>query len=58
MATDTQPVNNPGSYRRETTYGYYDLDLTHCSYASGDKAGWYALHYSYKPSTTVKADDG
>ena len=58
MATDTQPVNNPGSYGRETTHGYYDLDLTHCSYASGDKAGWYALHYSHKPSTTVKADDG
>ena len=57
-ATDTQPVKNPGSYRREATHGYYNLDLTHCSYASGDKAGWYALHYSHKPSTTVKADDG
>ena len=25
---------------------------------SGDKAGWYALHNSHKPVTTVKAEDG
>ena len=52
--TASQTVNTPGTYSKSPTHGYYTLNLTNCSYSSGNNAGWYAL--GTKPSTTVQAN--
>ena len=54
--TASQTATGPGTYKKDTTHGYYSLNPTHCSYSSGDKDGWYAL--GSKLSTTFKADSG
>ena len=51
--TKSQTVTAPGTYSKSPGYGYYTLNLTNCSYKSGDKAGWYALGST--PTTTVAA---
>ena len=56
--TKTVTVNGPGTpdtYDNSPTYGYYDLDLTHCHHDSGNNTGWYTL--DTKPYTTVQADN-
>lgn len=54
--TASRVITGPGTYSVSSTYGYYDVKLTHCQYHSGDQAGWYPL--GTVPSTLVYADSG
>ena len=39
--TIVETLSEPKTYKKDTTHGYYYLDLTNCHYNSGDRAGWY-----------------
>ena len=49
-----ETLSEPGTYKKDTTHGYYELRLSNCASILGDRTGWYSL--GTRTSSTIQAD--